>query len=252
MSHPRVFVKPDAVCDESITITGDAYHHLAVVLRADPGDRFCAVLADEETEYLTEITEITADTLTGRIIGTRAPEREASVEITLYQGLPKRTRFKMVLQKCTELGVQRIVPVITERSVIQLSAERARKKVKRWNKICTEAARQSQRVIPTDVAMPMSFPDALEDWNAQIQGLVLDEGLADSEGTGLSDVLRPRGPGDRIALFIGPEGGFTPDETEKARGAGLIPVGLGPRILRTETAAIVACAIVMYEAGELQ
>lgn len=252
MSYPRVFVEPEAVSDDSVVVTGDAYHHLAVVLRADPGDRFHAMVADTETEYLAETIEITGDTLTGRILESRTPGREAGVEVTLYQGLPKRTRFEMVLQKCTELGVHRIVPVMTERSVIQLSEERARRKVQRWNKICTEAARQSQRAVPPQVTTPMSFVEALEDWGADTQGLILDEGFADDGGTGLSDVLRPDGPGDRIALFIGPEGGFSAEEAEKAREAGLTPVGLGPRILRTETAAIVACTIVMYEAGELQ
>ncbi|MFO7947978.1 MAG: RsmE family RNA methyltransferase [Armatimonadota bacterium] len=252
MSAPRIFVTPDAVGDESVTVTGDPYHHLAVVLRSNPGDRFRAVVAETATEYLVEITQIIDDTLQGRILESKEPEREATISLTLYQGLPKRRRFKMVLQKCTELGVSRIVPVLSDRSVIRLSDERAKKKVERWRKISEEAARQSGQVMPADIAHPVSFAEAVDDWaSSQSAGLFFDETLAGEEGPGLREVLQSMDLNGPLSLFIGPEGGFSPDEAKQAADAGLASVGLGSRILRTETAAIVVCAITMYEAGEM-
>ncbi len=252
MSAPRVFVTSDAIEDELVTVTGDPYHHLAVVLRSNPGDRFRAVVAETETEHLVEITQITGETLRGRILESKEPEREATVSLTLYQGLPKRKRFKMVLQKCTELGVSRIVPVLSDRSVIKLSEERAKKKVERWQKISREAARQSGRVAPADIAHPVSFADAVNDWqNRQSAGLFFDETLAREDGPGLHEVLQSMDLNAPLALFIGPEGGFSSDEAAGAAEAGLTSAGLGSRILRAETAAIVVCGIIMYEAGEM-
>ncbi|MFP3904231.1 MAG: RsmE family RNA methyltransferase [Armatimonadota bacterium] len=252
MSAPRVFVTPDSIEDESVTVTGDPYHHLAVVLRSNPGDRFRAVVAETEAEHLVEITEITDESLRGRILESREPERETIVTLTLYQGLPKRKRFKMVLQKCTELGVDRIVPVLSDRSVIRLSEERAKKKVERWQKISQEAARQSGRVMPADIAHPVSFPEAVEECkNSRSAGLFFDETLAREDGPGLREVLQSIDLKAPLAVFIGPEGGFSPKEAQQAADAGLTSVGLGSRILRAETAAMVVCGIIMYEAGEM-
>jgi len=252
MRLPRVFITAMDVSNDRVEISGDSFNHLAVVLRRRAGDTFWALLPDSTVEYLVEITEITSQLLVGNIIKKARFDHEPHFAVTLYQGLPKGKRFDLVLQKCTELGVSRIVPVTTQHTVVKLATERSDKKLQRWQKIVEQAARQCMQLIPSSVSQPLTFADALADWqNSGIRGLFLDETLAGRECTGLHEVLGNLTVQKHLAVFVGPEGGFAPEEVQAAAKAGLQSVGLGSRILRTETAAIAVCAIIMYEAGEL-
>lgn len=252
MPEPRVFIEPDAVRGATLHLAGDAFEHLAVVLRRGVGDRFIAVDAGSGVEHRVEITEVGRGALQGAVLETAEAREQPAVHLCLYQGLPKGKRFPLIIQKCTELGVARIVPVLTERAVARVEPGEAGGKLARWTKIALEAARQSLRPLPPAIEAPLELRAALADWRSGGGiGLLLDEALAESDDGGLRRSLAEMAPGGRVSVFIGPEGGFPAEEAQTARDAGLLAVGLGSRILRTETAAIAVCAIVMYEAGQL-
>lgn len=251
MSAPRIFVPPDSISRQHVSVSGEPWHHLVVVLRRKPGDRFLAVDASSGLQHLVEIAEVGECTLSGRLLETMATQPPVGLKLTLYQGLPKGKRFPLILQKCTELGVTRIVPVMTERTVVRLD-EDAESKRRRWSKIVQEAARQCMLGAPPEVAAPLDFAGALADWQASgCPGLFFDEALSAGAQTTLAEVLKEHKTASAMAAFVGPEGGFAQQEAEAAATAGLASVGLGERILRTETAAIATCAVIMYEAGEL-
>ncbi len=253
MAAPRILVETSAVDGERIEVKGDAFHHLSVVLRRGVGERFYAIDPETGTEYLAEITQVGDRVLTGQVLEQAEARQQPAVELTLYQGLPKGKRFQLILQKCTELGVSRIVPVLTARSVVQLDDKRAGSKLQRWEKIVQEASRQCMRATAPQVTEPVGFAEALADWEASDSpGLFFDETLAGADHSSLAEAMSKLKSRQRLAVFVGPEGGFTEQEAGMAAEAGLTPVGLGSRILRTETAAIAVCAIVMYECGELE
>ncbi len=252
MALPRVFADADRIAGQEIELNGEPFHHLAVVLRRTVGDRFYAIDPTSGAEHLIEILTINDRTIRGRILERVETREQPAMELTLYQGLPKGKRFPLILQKCTELGVARIVPVLTGRSVVRLDGQAAADKLTRWAKIVQEAARQSMRPTPPQVTEPMQFAEAVADWRASGKvGLFFDEGLAGDQEHTLTHAMAELGLHRELAVFVGPEGGFTAQEAQTATDAGLVSVSLGNRILRTETAAIVACAIVMYECGEL-
>ncbi len=250
---PRILVESGAIDGGRIEVRGDAFHHLSVVLRRGVGKRFHAIDPETGTEYLAEITQVGDRVLTGQVLEQAEARQQPAVELTLYQGLPRGKRFPLILQKCTELGVSRIVPVVTARSVVQLDAKRAEGKLQRWEKIVQEASRQCMRATAPQVTEPVGFAEALADWEASDSpGLFFDEGVAGGGHSSLAEAMAKLKLQPRLAAFVGSEGGFTEQEAEMAAQAGLVSVGLGSRILRTETAAIAVCAIVMYECGELE
>jgi 16S rRNA (uracil1498-N3)-methyltransferase len=174
------------------------------------------------------------------------------VELTLYQGLPRGKRFPLVIQKATELGVARIVAITTARSQVRLEPRGVPAKLQRWRRIAEEAAEQCLRPAAPELIMAGSWADALDHWRAAgLPGLLLDEALAGAKGRAVGEVLERLGRPLSLAAFVGPEGGFAPEEARSGREAGLTPVALGPRVLRTETAALVVCTLVMYALGEL-
>ena len=252
MVVPRVFVDSDAIAGGHIEVADEPFYHLAVVLRRKPGDCFYAVDADSETEYLVEITELTERGLSGRVLQQEDARKPPAREVTLYQGLPKGKRFPLIIQKCTELGVSRIVPMTTNRCVVRIDEKRAAGKLQRWQKIAQEAARQCVRSHPPDIPHPLDFAQALAHWHASDgPGLFFDQALAEGNQPDLAQALSEMKSQPKLGLFVGPEGGFSEEEASMAAQAGLVSVSLGSRILRTETAAVVVCAIVMYEGGEL-
>jgi 16S rRNA (uracil1498-N3)-methyltransferase len=170
------------------------------------------------------------------------------VSITLGQGLPKADKFEWVVQKTTELGVAEIVPLLTERVVPQLSARHGTPKVARWEKLAREASKQSGRsTVPR-----LSPPRSLEGFYASYQRADLKLVLWEGEGTRrLRTALAAFAPVTSVAVVVGPEGGLTPREVAQGESYGFIVVGLGERILRTETAGLVAVALLQYQFGEI-
>lgn len=211
-----------------IVVEGEEAHHLARVLRIRVGERFVAfdgTGVEAEAEVLSVGPQVHA-----RVLGTRRPDVEAPRDVTLYLALVKGERFDWAVEKATELGVARIVPLETERTEVRDPGEARRK---RWQRLAASAAAQSGRVRVPEVAAPEKLPLA----------------LADAPRPAV--LLAPGGgafPAHPSALFIGPEGGFTEAEVEAARASGVQPVGLGPRILRVETAALAALSLVLLRA----
>jgi 16S rRNA (uracil1498-N3)-methyltransferase len=195
-----------------------------------------------------EIESISKESVKTIIIDSCPSKGEAVVHTVLYQGIPKSTKMDIIIQKCTEMGINRIVPVVTSRTIVKLETEKdERKKVERWSKIAEEAAKQSRRGIIPYISMPMSLSEALKDAR-ELEMAIMPYELEQS--VNIKRTIKARKT-KSIGIFIGPEGGFDASEVEEAINSGVIPVTLGNRILRTETAGVVALTCVMYEFGEL-
>lgn len=172
---------------------------------------------------------------------------ESPLEIVVYQALPEKERFELVLQKLTEIGVRRIVPYVSQRSATLDERDSVQKKSHRWPEVLRRAAYQCRRGMLPELAPVFDWPGVLAECAESELRLMLYEGAA---GWTLKEALRGQRP-ERIALLVGPEGGFTAAEVQEAQGVGILPMSLGGRILRTETAAIVGAALVQYALGDL-
>ena len=248
MTEPlrRFFVPPGSLRARNVTLGADLAHRLGRVLRLKRGDR---VLLSEGggREYEVQLTGVSSYALTGVVLGEREALPEPEATLVLYQSLIRANRFDLVLEKGTEIGVSRFVPVISARSLVQGDGEPAAARGERWRRIVIEAAEQSGRGRPPRVESPLPFEEAVQ--QARGEKLMPYEG---ERGRSLGAYVRrlSRRP-DIVSLFVGPEGGFEDAEVELARESGAEIVSLGPRILRSETAGIVASALVMDALGEL-
>ena len=248
MTQPirRFFVPPGSLRARNVTLGPDLAHRLGRVLRLKRGDR--VVLSEGGTrEYEVQLTGVSPYAITGVVLTERQAPPEPEATLVLYQSLIRANRFELVLERGTEIGVSRFVPVITARSQVQGNGEPAAARSERWRRIVLEGAEQSGRGRPPRVESPVSFEEAVQ----QARGLKLmpfEGERARSLGRYLRGLTRRP---DAVSLFIGPEGGFEDAEVELAREAGAEIVSLGPRILRSETAGIVASALVLDALGEL-
>jgi 16S rRNA (uracil1498-N3)-methyltransferase len=250
----RFFIPPSWIRGNRVTVTGPQAHQIANVLRMRPGE-LIAVLDNSGWVIEVRLTSVDGNAVNGEVQRRRLSVREPRTKVSLYQGALRSNRFEFVLQKGTELGVVEFVPVIADRCVMS-DLEVVEKKRRRWEMIIQEASEQSRRGRKPVLRSTALFPQVCE----QVRhsgGLSLI--LWEEEGkTPLRDVLRGVSSGDRddrpfaVNFLVGPEGGFTAGEIDVARRYGLAPVSLGPRILRSETAATVAAAIILYELGDLQ
>ncbi|HYE81185.1 MAG TPA: 16S rRNA (uracil(1498)-N(3))-methyltransferase [Clostridia bacterium] len=244
----RFFIKRENIRKGGITLEGEDVKHISRVLRLQPGDKL--VLCDGEgTDYITAIESIDKYSVKTMIINKETSKGESGIDVILYQGIPKSTKMDLIIQKCTEMGIRRIVPVYTARTVVRLESEKdEKKKVERWTKIAEEAAKQSGRgVIPT-VDMPVSLQEAFED-AAELDAVIVP--YEQEESISVKEALSKDKVGS-IGFFIGPEGGFEASEMLAAKKMGALPVTLGSRILRTETAGVVVLACIMYEYDQLK
>jgi 16S rRNA (uracil1498-N3)-methyltransferase len=223
--------------------------YLCRVLRLGPGDRV-ELFDGQGNEVEAEIAWVEARRVALRLLGRREGRRAVGPEMVLLQALAKGDRFDLVVQKATELGVGRIVPVMTARSVERLAGDRAAQRRERWCRIAQEAARQCRRADVPEISPVMPLGEALAVARPEGLRLLLWEGAAE-RGQGLGPVLPAEAPG-QVVVAVGPEGGFTEDEVRQAALAGFRPVGLGPRVLRTETAALAALAILGFVLGDLR
>ncbi|MDT3844154.1 MAG: 16S rRNA (uracil(1498)-N(3))-methyltransferase [Bacillota bacterium] len=238
------FVEPDQIAEDRITILGEDVNHIGNVLRMKPGENVL-ISAEGEKDRLCGIEEIRRDEVILRILEVREENNELPARIHLYQGLPKSDKMELIIQKAVELGAYRIVPVSTKNTVVKLDAKKAEAKVKRWNAIALAAAKQSKRSVIPEVAPVISFGQALEEVKTFDLKLIPYE---NADGMAKTRVcLEKAAPGQDIAVFIGPEGGFDPGEIEKAKDAGTEPVTLGKRILRTETAGLCILSALMMQ-----
>jgi 16S rRNA (uracil1498-N3)-methyltransferase len=227
-------------------LEGEPHHYLAKVLRLRRGDAI-AVFDGLGHEIESRILDLDARTTTLLLGERRTAAPPCSVRITLFQAVPRGERMDMLVQKTTELGVTRIVPVVVARSVVRPAINR----LGRWQTIAREAARQCGRADVPDILAPVALRQALEGEAASLRDnvrLLLDENES-PERRPLRHALS--GTDKTVALLVGPEGGLAPEENELARAHGFVPVGVGPRVLRVETAAIVAVALVQASGGGL-
>lgn len=239
----QFFVDDEQVIDnKEVHITGSDVNHMVHVLRMKPGERirvsnrsgvgyFCQVVNLSETEVIAEVEEIDE-------LGT-----ELSNEIVLFQGLPKSDKMELIIQKATELGVSKIVPVAMKNCVVKLDAKKAEGKVKRWQAIAESAAKQSKRSVIPEVCMPVSYKEAMQMAEALEQVLVPYENERGMDAT--REIIGDIQKGQTIGIFVGPEGGF--DNTEIAMlSDSMHRISLGRRILRTETAGLACLAMLVY------
>ncbi|MHB1418925.1 MAG: 16S rRNA (uracil(1498)-N(3))-methyltransferase [Bacillota bacterium] len=242
----RFFVSPDQIIGDQVVIQGAEVRHLNLVLRLRPGQEI-EVVDGCGYEYSVRLTYVSSEKAEGDILLRKISGNEPPVEVILYQGLSKGDKLELVIQKGVELGVKQIIPLITERTVVQWERS-SPQRLDRWKRVAMEAAKQSRRGCIPSVEEPVALTHCLELWPTGLLGLFLWE---EERSRGFREILRQAGNPRRVALLVGPEGGFTANEASLAAGRGLIPVSLGPRILRTETAGIVALALTLYELGDL-
>jgi 16S rRNA (uracil1498-N3)-methyltransferase len=246
MSTNRFFVSTSDFEGDRVRLSREQAHQVRQVLRLRPGDRI-VVLDGQGSEYEVTLTAVSQSEAAGQITNRRNAPGEPTAQLTLFQSLLAREKFEWVLQKATEVGVMQFVPVLTERSLVR-TKRIDEGKLDRWRQIVTEAAEQSHRGRIPKLDPTVTFGDAVSSLKDFDRCLI----AAPSKAVTLGDALRDVGGGvASIALMIGPEGGFTDEEVAMACAQGAVAVGLGPRILRTETAAVVVCALVLYELGEM-
>lgn len=237
----RFFAPPESLRAKNVTLSGDLAHRLARVLRYRRGDHLIFA-SGGATEYEVELTGVSTNAVAGVVVGERAAPPEPAVELVLYQSIIRPGRFDLVLEKGTEAGVSRFVPMIVARTQAQLEgAEAARSE--RWHRIIVEAAEQCGRGRLPSVSETQTFEQALR--TARGLRIVPWEG---EQRLRLASYLRelPEPPAT-VSLFLGPEGGYDEEEMNLAQECGAALVTLGRRVMRSETAAIIAAGIVMHE-----
>ncbi|MBQ9518639.1 MAG: 16S rRNA (uracil(1498)-N(3))-methyltransferase, partial [Firmicutes bacterium] len=215
---PKYFTLPENIKGNEIQLDEETSLHLSRVLRCSVGDKI-TVGDGSDIDYDCEITEITKRCVTAKILDKHLNLNEPSVKITLYQGLPKGDKAELIIQKCVEIGVCEIIPVKTERSVVNWD-KKADKKVERWNKIARSAAEQCGRGKIPAVCDIMTFKDAVLDSKKCSGRLIPYENEQENGLKQFCDSFK----GDSIAVFIGPEGGFAPNEIEFAKQNGILPI----------------------------
>ena len=247
----RFFVQREELEGDEVVMRRQA-HQIRNVLRLKTGEHII-LLDNEGWAYEMNLTKVSRNEVKGEIVEKREAKGEPSVKITLYQGMSAREKFEWVLQKCTEIGVARFVPMITERSIVR-DCEIKQSKMERWRRIIEEAAEQSHRGRIPELSPPTTFEKALDGIDSYGWKLIATPA---SEGSSLRDCLkgctcgRAKGGGG-IGVFVGPEGGLTEEEVRRSVERGARAFSLGERILRTETAAVVASAVILYELGQLE
>ncbi len=239
----RFFVEAEGIREGRVVITGEDVRHIRQVLRMVPGDPLLVCCGDE-WEYSCRILVIEEDRVVAEILDAQKPGKELPARLALFQCLPKGDKMELIIQKAVELGAAELIPVASSRCVVRLDPPKAAHKVKRWNSIAAEAAKQSKRMRIPPVHAVMSWDEALEYARGMDMRLIpyeKSEGIARTRQ--LFSQIRP---GQSVAIFIGPEGGFEEAEVEKAEALGFWPISLGKRILRTETAGMTVLSILMY------
>ena len=239
----RFFVTQNNINENKIVITDkDDVYHIKKVLRLEENDEI--IVSDQiQYEYICRIIDIGSQ-ISLEVLDQKEFSQEPLIRVTLFQGIPKQQKMEFIVQKCTELGLDTLVPVFMERTVVKDKGDYW-KKVVRYQQIAEEAAKQSQRGVMSEVRQATTFKDMVE----RLPGfqLVLFPYEEEVETT-LKDVLQDLEEGiKRIAIIIGPEGGFTKEEAENIISKGGKPLSLGKTILRTETAGMATLAMVMYE-----
>ena len=244
---PKFFVLPDKIKDGIITIETSDAAHIRRVLRLGTGDRI-TVCDSTGTDYEAQISAINDKAVICEVIASHKNKSEPNISVTIYQALPKASKMEYIIQKNTELGAVRIVPCALSRCVVKLDGSDAEKKRSRWQKIADEAAKQCGRGILPEITAVHTFSEAVKEMQASDLCFVPYECETNNR---LRTVLTKSENPLSISFMIGPEGGFAPEEIDLIKAYKIPCITLGPRILRTETAAEAVLSMVMYELGDI-
>lgn len=241
------FVEPSDVGDSLISIKGQDVNHIRNVLRMKIGEE---ILISDGTgkDYVCEVAELSDDIVTAKITDFLAEGRELKTELYLFQGLPKSDKMELIIQKAVELGVKAIIPVSTSRSIVKLDGKKEESKIKRWQAISESAAKQSKRGIIPEVMSIMSFKEAINyvnDFDVKIIPYENANNMAETK-----QIVSSIKENMKVAIFIGPEGGFADSEIDYALEKDVKPISLGKRILRTETAGMTILSVIMFNIEE--
>ncbi len=240
----QFFVEPGQIQGKRAVIRGGDVNHIKNVLRMKPGDELALSNGTDGKEYRVGIVSLGEDEIECELRFIREDAIELPCRVYLFQGLPKGDKMELIIQKAVELGACQVIPVAMARSVVRLDEKKAAAKVKRWQTISEAAAKQSKRGIIPDVPKVMTYQEALayaKDMEVKLLPYELAEGMERTK-----KLIEGISPGQRVAILIGPEGGFAPEEVALAEQAGFEAVTLGKRILRTETAGMALLSILMY------
>lgn len=244
----RFFTDPENIIGDTIRIIEDA-SHITKVLRMNPGDEII-VFDGSGYEYTASLSSVNSKECLATVIKKDFSVCEPGAKVFLFQGIPKSDKMDLIVQKAVELGVYEIIPVILERCVSKLNEKNSESKIRRWNKISLEAAKQCGRGICPRITNPLSFFDAVNKMKEFPLAIMPYEVLGHEGKHGLKELLK-KWDGISIGILIGPEGGFSDYEAQFAKESGIFQIGLGKRILRTETAGSSLISIIMYEKDEI-
>ncbi len=240
----QFFVEPGQIQGRQIVITGSDVNHIRNVLRMKPGEEIAVSNGIDGKEYRCGIESYTEDTVLCTLRFIKEEGVELPSRIYLFQGLPKADKMELIVQKAVELGAYEVIPVAARRCVVKLDEKKAAGKIGRWQGIAESAAKQSKRGMIPKVHSVMSMQEAVDYARAMEVRLIPYELAEDMQHT--RKVIEAVAAGKDIAVFIGPEGGFEESEIQMAMEAGIEPITLGKRILRTETAGFTVLSWLMY------
>lgn len=240
----QFFVEPGQIQGRRIIITGSDVNHIRNVLRMKPGEEIAVSNGTDGREYRCGIESFTEDEVICSLRFVKEDGVELPSRIHLFQGLPKADKMELIVQKAVELGAYEVIPVAARRCVVRLDEKKASSRISRWQGIAEAAAKQSRRGIIPQVHPVMNMREAVA-YARTMEVKLIPYELAENMGH-TKEVLEAVKSGTDIAVFIGPEGGFEQEEIELAMAAGIEPVTLGRRILRTETAGLTVLSWLMY------
>lgn len=240
----QFFVEPSQIQDKKVIITGSDVNHIKNVLRLKPGEEIAVRNGVDGREYRCGIEEFAQDQAICSLRFVKEEGVELPSKVYLFQGLPKADKMELIVQKAVELGVYEVIPLAVKRCVVKLDEKKARAKANRWQGIAEAAAKQSKRGVVPVVKEPMTMKEAAAYARGMDVKLIPYELAEDMAHT--KKVIESIRPGESVAVFIGPEGGFEEGEVAEAIAAGIEPITLGKRILRTETAGLAVLSWLMY------
>jgi len=244
----QFFVNPDQIAGNRVYITGKDVNHIKNVLRMKPGEELAVKSGTDAREYRCAIAEFQDERIELELRFVKEDALELPCKVYLFQGLPKADKMELIVQKSVELGVYEIIPVRTRRAVVKLDDKKGEQKVGRWQGIAEAAAKQSKRGLIPQVHPVLSFDQALayaKDMDVKMIPYEMAEGIGPTREL-ISGIRKDQS----VAVFIGPEGGFDEAEIQAAGEMGIMPVSLGRRILRTETAGMTVLAFILYQLEE--
>ncbi len=242
----QFFVDPSQILldQKKVIITGDDVNHIKNVLRMKIGEEFNVSNGIDGKEYRCSVEELGDDQILCTLRFIKEDGVELPVKVTLFQGLPKADKMELIIQKAVELGVAEVVPVACKRCIVKLDAKKEKSKLARWQGIAEAAAKQSKRGFIPQVREVMNYKEAVayaKDMECKLIPYEMAEDMSHTR-----EVLGGIKPEDRVAIFIGPEGGFEEEEIQAALTEGIEPITLGKRILRTETAGFTVLSWLVY------